>query len=82
MKHHWIILALILLFQSDNFISIDEQRINLMNKELIGLILLLKGPSLKVKIPELLRRKKMEMLPFNRLDQSILQFGNMIKQVG
>ena len=28
MKHHWIILALILLFQSDNFISIDEQRIN------------------------------------------------------
>ena len=28
MKHHWIILALILLFQSDNFISIDEQKIN------------------------------------------------------
>ena len=28
MKHHWIILALILLFQSDNFISIDEQRFN------------------------------------------------------
>jgi len=31
MKHHWIILALILLFQSDNFISIDEQRINWFN---------------------------------------------------
>ena len=31
MKHHSIILALILLFQSDNFISIDEQRINWFN---------------------------------------------------
>ena len=31
MKHHWIILAFILLFQSDNFISIDEQRINWFN---------------------------------------------------
>ena len=31
MKHHWIILALILLFQSDIFISIDEQRINWFN---------------------------------------------------
>ena len=35
MKHHWIILALILLFQSDNFISIDEQRINWFNS-LVG----------------------------------------------
>ena len=28
MKHPWITLAFILLFQSDNFISIDEQRFN------------------------------------------------------
>ena len=36
MKHHWIILALILLFQSDNFISIDEQRINWFNSLVEG----------------------------------------------
>ena len=36
MKHHWIILALILLFQSDNFISIDEQRINWFNSLIEG----------------------------------------------
>jgi len=36
MKHHWIILALILLFQSDNFISIDEQRINWINSLVEG----------------------------------------------
>ena len=34
MKHLWIILALILLFQSDNFISIDEQRINFEEKRI------------------------------------------------
>ena len=36
MKHHWIILALILLFQSDNFISIDEQKINWFNSLVEG----------------------------------------------
>ena len=36
MKHHWIIIALILLFQSDNFISIDEQRINWFNSLVEG----------------------------------------------
>ena len=36
MKHHWIILALILLFQSDNFISIDKQRINWFNSLVEG----------------------------------------------
>ena len=36
MKHHWIILALILLFQSDNYISIDEQRINWFNSLVEG----------------------------------------------
>ena len=36
MKHHWIILALILLFQSDNFISIDEERINWFNSLIEG----------------------------------------------
>ena len=36
MKHHWIILALILLFQSDNFISIDEQRIDWFNSLVEG----------------------------------------------
>ena len=36
MKHHWIILALILLFQSGNFISIDEQRINWFNSLVEG----------------------------------------------
>ena len=36
MKHHWIIIALILLFQSDNFISIDEQRINWFNSLIEG----------------------------------------------
>lgn len=36
MKHHWIILALILLFQSDNFISIDEERINWFNSLVEG----------------------------------------------
>ena len=34
MKHHWIILALILLFQSDNFISIDEQRFNIVERRI------------------------------------------------
>ena len=36
MKHPWIILALILLFQSDNFISIDKQRINWFNSLVEG----------------------------------------------
>lgn len=36
MKHHWIILALILLFQSDNYISIVEQRINWFNSLVEG----------------------------------------------
>jgi len=36
MKHHWIILTLILLFQSDNYISIDEQRINWFNSLVEG----------------------------------------------
>ena len=31
MKRIWIILVLILLFQSDTFVSIDEQRINWFN---------------------------------------------------
>ena len=36
MKHPWITLAFILLFQSDNFISIDEQRINWFNSLVEG----------------------------------------------
>ena len=36
MKRHWIILALILLFQSDNFISIDKERINWFNSLVEG----------------------------------------------
>ena len=36
MKYPWITLAFILLFQSDNFISIDEQRINWFNSLVEG----------------------------------------------
>ena len=36
MKHPWITLAFILLFQSDNFISIDEHRINWFNSLVEG----------------------------------------------
>ena len=36
MKHPWITLAFILLFQSDNFISIDEQKINWFNSLVEG----------------------------------------------
>ena len=46
MKHHWIILALILLFQSDNFISIDEQRINWFNSLVEGSFI--DGENLKI----------------------------------
>ena len=46
MKNHWIILALILLFQSDNFISIDEQRINWFNSLVEGSFI--DGENLKI----------------------------------
>jgi len=36
MKHPWITLAFILLFQSDTFISNDEQRINWFNSLIEG----------------------------------------------
>ena len=49
MKHHWIILALILLFQSDNFISIDEQIIKFLMSVLVIFFVILIASGWRLK---------------------------------